>query len=187
MLEYKKNTWFWNKNFNNLNDIVKIILALEYSNILLKGVTKSIKNETKEQKRGFFSMLLGTLGASLLGNVSSGKGTVRVGEGIVRAGYGLLIKKSSNSTNPLTNFEIKEYSEHEPRFNGVYSRDNLLKTIKNGAYIINLDEYADVGPHWIALYVKNNEVIYFDSFGAEHVLKEIKRFIGYKKHKNKHI
>ena len=56
----------------------------------------------------------------------------------------------------------------------------MPKTIKNGAYVINLDEYADVGAHWIALYVKNNEVIYFDSFGVEHILKEIKRFIGHK-------
>ena len=63
---------------------------------------------------------------------------------------------------------------------GVYSRDNLPKTIKNGAYVINLDEYADVGTHWITLYLKNKEVIYFDSFGVEHVPKEIKRFIGHK-------
>ena len=53
--------------------------------------------------------------------------------------------------------------------------NNLTKTIKNGAYVINLDEYADVGTYWIALYVKHNEVIYFDSFGVENVLKEIKR------------
>ena len=52
--------------------------------------------------------------------------------------------------------------------------------MKNGAYVINLDEYAGVGTHWIALYVKNNEVIYFDSFGVEHVPKEIKRFIELK-------
>ena len=59
----------------------------------MKGVHKTNKNETKEQKGGFLSMLLGTLGASLLGNILSGKGTVRAGEGIVRAGYGSLIKK----------------------------------------------------------------------------------------------
>ena len=56
----------------------------------------------------------------------------------------------------------------------------MPKTIKNGAYVINLDEYADVGTHWIALYAKSNEVIYFDSFVVEHVSKEIKRFIGHK-------
>ena len=64
-----------------MNDIIKIIQALEYSNILLKGVTKTIKNETKEQKGGFLSMLLGTLGASLLGNLLTGKGILRAGIG----------------------------------------------------------------------------------------------------------
>ena len=74
-----------------MNDIMKIVQALEDSNILLKEVTKTIKNETKEQKGGFLSMLLGTLGASLLGNLLAGKGTVRAvsgnkkGKGIVRA------------------------------------------------------------------------------------------------------
>ena len=83
--------------------------------------------------------------------------------------------------HPLTNFEIRKYYENEPRFNSVYSRDNLPKIIKNGAYVINLDEYADAGARWIALYVKNNEVIYFDdSVGVEHVPKEIKRFIRHK-------
>ena len=82
--------------------------------------------------------------------------------------------------HPLKNFEIQEYYKNKPRFNGVYSRDNLHKTIKNGAYVINLDEYEDAGTHWIALYVKDYEIIYFDSFGIEHVPKEIKEFIGHK-------
>ena len=64
-----------------MNDTMKIVQALEDSNILLKGVTKTIKNETKEQKGGFLSMLLGTLGASLLGNLLTGKGIVRAGTG----------------------------------------------------------------------------------------------------------
>ena len=67
---------------------MKIVRALEGSNILLKGVTKTIKNERKGQKGGFLSILLGTLGTYLLGNALSGKGTVRAGEEIVRAGYG---------------------------------------------------------------------------------------------------
>ena len=77
-----------------MNDIMKIVQALEDSNILLKGVTKTIKNETKEQKGGFLSMLLGTLGSSLLGNLLAGEGIVRAvsgnkkGKGIVRAGSG---------------------------------------------------------------------------------------------------
>ena len=56
--------------------------------------------------------------------------------------------------HPLTNFEIQKYYRNEPRFNGVFSRNNLFKKIKDGAYIINLDEYADVGTHWIALFCK---------------------------------
>ena len=77
-----------------MNDIVKIVQALEDSNILLKRVTETIKNETKEQKGGFLSMLLGTLGASLLENLLAGKGIVKAGcgnkkgKGIVRAGSG---------------------------------------------------------------------------------------------------
>ena len=68
--------------------------------------------------------------------------------------------------HPLTNFEIIKYYENECRF-GVYSRDNLPSKIKDGAYIIILHEYSDIGTHWIALYVKNNDIIYFDSFGVE--------------------
>ena len=80
--------------------------------------------------------------------------------------------------HPLTNFEIQKYYQNEPRFNGVYSRDNLPKKIKDGAYVINLDEYADVGTHWIALFCKRREIVYFDSFTVEHVSEEIKNFIG---------
>ena len=81
--------------------------------------------------------------------------------------------------HPLTNFEIMKYYENESRFNGVYSRDNLPNKIKDGAYVINLDEYSDIGTHWVALYVKNN-ITYFDSFGVEHIPKEIIKFIGHK-------
>ena len=80
--------------------------------------------------------------------------------------------------HPLTNFEIQVYYQNEPRFNGVFSRDNLPNTTKNGAYVINLDEYHDIGSHWVALYVNNNTVTYFDSFGVEHIPKEIMKFIG---------
>ena len=81
-----------------MNDVIKIVQVLEDSNILLKGVTETVKNETKEQKGGFLSMLLGTLGASLLGNLLTGKGIVRAGygnnkgKGVVRAGYGNQLK-----------------------------------------------------------------------------------------------
>ena len=82
--------------------------------------------------------------------------------------------------HPLSNFEIQKYYQNELKFNGVYSRDNLSDEIQNGAFIINLDEYSDVGTHWVALYVSNNDVTYFDSFGVEHIPKEIKKFISNK-------
>ena len=80
--------------------------------------------------------------------------------------------------HPLTNFEIQVYYQNEPRFIGVCSRDNSPNKIKNGAYVINLDEYSDIGTHWIALYVNNETITYFDSFGIEHIPKEVKKFIG---------
>ena len=83
--------------------------------------------------------------------------------------------------HPLTNFETIKYYENESRFNGVYSRDNLPNKIMDGAYLINLDEHSDIGTHWIAVYVKNNDITFFDSFGIEHIPKEIKAFI---KHRN---
>ena len=65
-------------------------------------------------------------------------------------------------------------------FKGRLSRDNLSKKIKDGAYLINLDEHKDTGTHWIALFCNRNEIVYFDSFGVEHIPKEIKKFISNK-------
>ena len=76
--------------------------------------------------------------------------------------------------HPLTNFEIQKYYENEPRFNGVYSRNNLPKQIKDGAYVTN------TGTHWVALFCKKNEIVYFNSSGVEHIPEEIKNFIGNK-------
>ena len=177
----------------DMNDIIKIIEALENSDTLLKGVTKTIENETKEQRGGFLSMLLGTLGASLLGNLlTGGKEMMRAHQGIVRAGEGSVASRAKgegakkNNLNsllpfhPLPNIEINEYYINEPRFNGVYSRNNLPKTIQKGAYVINLDEYENTGTHWITLFFKTNEAIYFDRFGIEHIPNEINKFIGNK-------
>ena len=72
---------------------------------------------------------------------------------------------------------MQNYHQNKPRFNDVYSRDNLPDKIKDGAYVINLDEYSDIGTHWIDLYALNN-VTYLDSFGVEHISKEIKIFIN---------
>ena len=92
----------------DMKDIMKIIKALEKSGILLKGGTKTIENETKEQKVGYLSMSFGTLGATLLGNLlSGGKGIVRAGDGIVRAGEGSGSKKKPKFT--ITVSSINKY------------------------------------------------------------------------------
>ena len=80
--------------------------------------------------------------------------------------------------HPLTNFEIQKYYKNEPRFNGIFSRNNLSKKIKDRAYVINLDDFADEGAHWIVLFCNRNEIVYFDSFGVENIPEEIKEFIG---------
>ena len=72
---------------DEMNDILKIVKSLEDSEVLLKGVSETIKSKAKEQKGGFLSVLLGTLGASLLENILAGKGVIRAGEGTIRAGY----------------------------------------------------------------------------------------------------
>ena len=82
--------------------------------------------------------------------------------------------------HPLTNFEIQAYYQNERGFIGVYSSDKLPDKIKDGAYVINLNEYFDIRTHWIALYVNNKTVIYFDSFGIEHIPKGIKTFTNNK-------
>ena len=120
-------------------------------------------------------MLLGTLGASLLGDMLAGKGIVKAGygskgEGIIRAKYG------SKQSKKGKGFLLKDF-RYNPILDGVYSRDNLPDKIKNGAYVINLDEYSDIGTHWIALYIVNDNVTYFDSFGVEHIPTEIKKII----------
>ena len=79
--------------------------------------------------------------------------------------------------HPLTNFEIHKYYKNEPKINGVFSSNNLPKKIKDGAYIINLDKYAEAGTHGIDLFCNRKEIVYFNSFGVEHVPEEIKEFI----------
>ena len=127
----------------------------------------------------------------MLGNLLTGKGIVRagIGKGIVKAGTGH--PSSSTSYNHSLN-KKKEWkcttssfnklwnTKSESRFNGVFSRNHLSKKIKDGAHIINLDEYTNVGAQWIALSSDKNEIVYFDSFGVEHIPKEIKKLINNK-------
>ena len=119
-------------------------------------------------------MLLGTLGANLLGNLLIGRGI-----NIVEKGRGAIAKSQRREINREDNFELQKYDQNQLRFNGVYSRDNLSK-IKDGAYVINLDEHSDIGTNWVALCVTNDDVTYFDSFSVKHIPKEIKEFINNK-------
>ena len=79
----------------------------------------------------------------------------------------------------LTNFEIQNYYQNEPKLNALYSGNNLTK-LKNGAYLATLDEFKSRGTHWKAFYVDNSNVIYFDNYGVENIPKEVKKFIGNK-------
>ena len=121
-----------------MNNIMKKIKSLEESGLLVKSVSKTIKNKAKKRKRGFLNMSWGTLGASLLGNLLAGKCTVRAGEAAITAGHGFLIPP-----HPLTNFEIQ-------------NTRNILPKIKDEAYVINLDEFKSIGTHWKTLYVNGN-------------------------------
>ena len=82
--------------------------------------------------------------------------------------------------HPLTNFETQKYYQNEPNFTGVFSRKNSSK-IKNGAYIINFDEYEWIVTQWIALYVNAKKVTCFDGFGVVHIPKKVRKFIENKK------
>ena len=84
---------------DEMKDVIKIVKSLKDSDLLLEGVSKTIQNEAKEQKGGYFSMLLGTLGASLLRNISVGQGINRAGEGVIRAGYGNKRQNHKNNTD----------------------------------------------------------------------------------------
>ena len=108
---------------------------------------ETIKNKRKEQKGELLTILLGTLGASLLGNMLSGKGVIRAEERTATVGYGSKRSSFEKFLIPphlLTKFEIQRYYQNEPRFNGVYPRYNLPDKIKEGTYAINLDEYSDI-------------------------------------------
>ena len=88
-----------------MKDIIKIVKSLEDSSLLPEVVSQTIQNEAKEQSGGFLSMLLGTLGASLSGNILAGKGIDRAGKGVIRAGY--LNKKSGKATKKRQDYENK--------------------------------------------------------------------------------
>ena len=154
-----------------VEDIMKIVKLLAKSELLIKAISETIKNEAKEKKSRFLPMLLA---ASILGNALIGQGVIRAGEGV---GGRNSRSKCLIPLHRLTNFEIQKYYQNEPKFNGVYLRNNLSK-IKDWLYIINLNEYESIVTDCTALYVNAGNVTHFDSFGAEHLPKGIRLFIG---------
>ena len=107
------------------------IKSLEKTRLLIQSVSEGTKNKAKEKKGWFLGMLLGILGASLLGNLLTGGRLIRAGEATIRTDENVLMPP-----HPLTNFEMQKHYEHDPKFNGVYSRNNLFK-INKGVYIVN--------------------------------------------------
>ena len=154
--------------------------------LAIEGSSETCENEVKEQKSGFAGMLLGSVASTLLGNSLTGKGVraTRLGQAIIKAGKRAIRAGPEflMPPDPFANFVIQSHYQNELKFNGDYSRDNLPR-IKDGAYVIILDEQKSIGTHWIVLYVNGNFVICFDSFGV----KYIKKFIGNKKNHNKHL
>ena len=146
---------------------------------MIKEVSEKIENKTKEQKAGFFVMSLGILGASLLGNMLAAKTVIQPGEETIRSGF--LITPDS-----LANFEIPKYYQSKLKFNDVYSRNNLPK-IKDETHVVHLNESRSIGTQWVALYVNGYNVTYFDSFGVEHIPKEIKKIHRQQKYHNKYL
>ena len=117
-------------------------------------------------------MLFGTLRASMLGNMLTGKGVLRAGKGTVTAGRGYNMDKNLFQLHTLSNIEITKDFNYEPRFNGVYSRDNLPK-IKGDVYVINLNDKQSKGTHWVSLFIDKNTDVYFDSFGIKYIPQEV--------------
>ena len=163
MVEYSKiNCKLTNVQVNKLKRAVK---SNEGTTLRFNNLTTDIKLSKSQIKKliqsgGFLGKLLSKLAGSLMKVAMP-----------LALGEGSGSKKKLNSLlpfHPLTNIKINEYYANEPRFNGVYSRDNLPKIILKGAYVINLYEYENTGTHWIGLFVKTNEAIYFDSFGIEY-------------------
>ena len=146
---------------DEMGDIVKIVKSLEDLDLLLKGVSETIQNDTKKQREGFFSYVIRHLGCKFIRNTFVRKGVIRARDSVIaktkarskRQGKGIVravcdsrsLKKNEflMPPHPLTNFEIKKYYQNEPKLNRVNSRDNLPK-IKIGEYVINCDEYFDI-------------------------------------------
>ena len=147
----------------DMNDIIKIIKLLEYSAVFIDRVTETVKHKIKKEKRGFFRDFLVPLAFSIVQPVFSSVLKGISGRGVRRTGRKYMNKKFSFPVHPLSNIEITEYFNYEPRFNNVFSRNNLPR-IKDRVYVINLDDQKSKGTHWVSLFIDKHLDVYFDSF-----------------------
>ena len=153
-----------------MNKFIKTIKSLEKSGVLIDGVTEKVKHEIKKQEGGFLGDLLAPLAASIKQSVISSIIKGVSGRGVRRAGRGYMKKIFLIPHHPLNNIEITNYFNCEPRFNGVFSRNNLPR-IKDGTYSINLDDRNSKGTHWASLFMDRNTILYCDSFELDIFLK----------------
>ena len=139
--------------------------------VLIDRVAETGKHEIKKEGR-FLGALLAPLAASLVQPVISSVVKDISGRGVRRARRGYMDKKFLVLLHPLNNIEITNYFKYELRFNGIFPRYSWLR-IKDGAYVINLDDKNSKGKHWVSLFIDKNIVIYFDSFGIEYIPQEV--------------
>ena len=151
-----------------MDDVMKIVKYIEESGLLMKIVSETIENETKEHKCGFLGMLSAILGVHLLRNMLAGKEVIPTSKGTIRVDW------DSITSHPLPNFEIENYCQNERKFEGIYSRSSLPKK-KVGSYVMILDGYKLIGTHLIALYANVDNVTYFDNAGVEYIQKKVKK------------
>ena len=149
----------------DINDIIKTIKPLKDSTVLIGGVTETVKDVIKKQEGGFLGALLAPLAASLVQPVIYSVVKVISRKRIYE--WKFLVP-----LHPLNNIKIINYFKYEPRFNGEFSRNNLPK-IKNGAYVINLNDENIKGTHWVLLLIDKNTAVYFDFFGIGYIQQEV--------------
>ena len=139
-----------------MKDIIIINKPLKNSGLLIKGLTQTIENETEEQRAGFLGILLSTLCAGFLENMLRTKSVIRADGEVTRS-------EKDFQFFPLTNLEMQKYHQNQLKFKGFYSQNNLPKSMKDGAYVVNLYTCKTIGTHWITLYANGNNAAYFEN------------------------
>ena len=156
--------------------IIKIIKLQENSGILFDGVSETVKHEIKWQEGGSLDMLIGTLEASKLGDMLTGKGVIRAKKCVARAGRGYnnmdQMEKKLVLRHPLINIEITSISTMNLALMAFFPRDKLPR-MKDRAYVRNIDDKQSKRTHWVLLFIDRNTELYLDSFRIWYIPQEI--------------